>query len=852
MKKVRRVLPICLVLVAALLLVPSSTASHTDRDPVVWWQFDEGDGQELADSANWYDATRGWDDDTSDFDPAWDDTDHVLGGYSLLFDGVRTVGQTRHALNLDAFSIETQVKPQSSGDQGIVEKYESYQIGIVDGEFAASVYSGACSQGPNSWCTNRGPHADSGWVLSGITLPEDEWTEVGFAYNLTHYKFYRDGYLMNVVQPQDLQGEGEVVPMENDNYVGFGARCSASNVQHICNETTDHLDGNLDDVRIYTGVDDLSATFDDYTDDEWRNEPQDVTIECVDPETGACAQVHWRILDEDGNVLDPDGSSYTVESSDTVTVTVGDDHDGELFLEYRGADQNGNTERWNEQRVRVDKIPPDSTIIGPDEDDWMSDDFTVTVADSDEGPSGIGALDMVYIVDTSPSFFDEFGDLEETVDTVETAILDEQSIHLDMTGFILNNQYEGDAGLLRSCKTGQSLPGDLECAQYSGEPTNVTQIDAYLDWLNDRYSTSYTPATYDPMGNLGHPGVSEATSEGWGMGVLDVVDRYNWDEEAARSILIMGDQDANGGRHTLDHPSCGDETSYELAEYTQQLTEQEDISVVSLLGMYTTDPRPEFNYRPECADEPKDDSYDWISEEQMAMQGPVIDYYNAEEVAEHMVAAVDEIDVGMCEYRIRDGDSEWTEWRERHCPGGEIDISVGHTAVNDCTSTGEDACVVETRVHDEADNDGIDRTAFNIDLRSPDIECDDCASPSRLIAGNDVTFLPTVTDRFSGVDTVTICETDDCEYEYCDYDADTEDHCAYISEDGETGAYPFCVQATDHAGNTDVLCDNQFTTHLDIGEDPCLIDDDCIVGECRGGVCMMDHVDPPGIILGSR
>lgn len=135
-------------------------------------------------------------------------------------------------------------------------------------------------------------------------------------------------------------------------YVSEGDTAGVSNV---------HFDGDHDTCPVGVNGDDETPpeetppeedmtppeTFDDYTGEAWETQAQPVEITCTDDRSG-CSHIDWRIDRADGTEL-RDGS----DGGDTTNVLVGAHHAGELILAYRGVDNAGNVEDWNEQRVRI-------------------------------------------------------------------------------------------------------------------------------------------------------------------------------------------------------------------------------------------------------------------------------------------------------------------------------------------------------------------------------------------------------------------------------------------------------------------------------------------------------------------
>jgi len=175
--------------------------------------------------------------------------------------------------------------------------------------------------------------------------------------------------------------------------IGSGADCTTDGVDTCevdvkVEDNAGHVDTDYQAFNIDAGP---PTADDNYTDNGWKNEPQWIEITCSDPASG-CARIDWRIIRSGTNVRN--GTVF----SDTAVVDVGSYHDGDLTLEYRGTDSSGNTGGWQSQDVRVDKVDPSTNITGPNGSEWLTDDFNVTIEDSDDGGSTINTGECEYRV----------------------------------------------------------------------------------------------------------------------------------------------------------------------------------------------------------------------------------------------------------------------------------------------------------------------------------------------------------------------------------------------------------------------------------------------------------------------
>jgi len=114
-------------------------------------------------------------------------------------------------------------------------------------------------------------------------------------------------------------------------------------------------------------------TTDNYTDSSWMDEAQWIRLTCSEGPRD-CDQIDWEIV-QGGSVLRSDSVSNT-----QTAVEVGRSTDGHLTLRYRGHN-NGDTEDWQSQNVRIDTEAPNVDLDGSI--DWYNDDFTRNVTEND-------------------------------------------------------------------------------------------------------------------------------------------------------------------------------------------------------------------------------------------------------------------------------------------------------------------------------------------------------------------------------------------------------------------------------------------------------------------------------------
>lgn len=612
---------------------------------------------------------------------------------------------------------------------------------------------------------------------------------------------------------------------------GSGADCTTEG-QDVCGIRTRVWDnaGNSDTATQWFNIDYSGPqTQDNYTDDAWKTSPQPIQITCSD-DGSSCASIEWWITYQNGTIVE----SPVNDSGTTTDVMVGDDANGELFLYYRGWDNTGRVERpTNEQRVRVDNNGPQTNITGADPEAWYNDDITVSVNDTGS-ISGLGGLDLYYLADTSLSFEDEWNTLADNVMNIENQVEDRTGLDVDTNVWGMNNSWDGRGGWEAICMPGQTLPDSFDpaasCNQTEPIIDDITHTKPYLDWLNDRFpSAGHTPVNYDPDSR------GEAPKEGWGMGILDIWQRVTWRPQAHRAIINVGDQDTNGGDEQQDW--CGDTNSTALATYLANSVQDKNISVFSMLG------------DTEC-----DQSSPDPAREQMDEVGDVLDYNNADEMPDLIINALDDYNASGCTYRITDANTgATTGWQERDCPNGGFTVPIGNDPGDICTSEGEDACIVESKVNSTSGSFDIHTERFNVDLSAPNATCDDCDTPDPVALEKSVTFVPSIADEpqpnNAGWEYVEICQDSTCSDPYCSFTNPTG-YCDYQTG-FPYGRKPYCIYTEDTIGNNKTVCDPSysFTVLGTPPDDPCNSDQQCLFGSCRRGVCSVDNLPPPGLIL---
>ncbi len=467
-----------LALLAVTMLQFISLAAATDNDFMGRWPMDEGSGQVVGDAEGPHDGWRGYDSSVEPYDPAWTTDDS--GNYALEFSGHEEFVTIDHDPDmwLDTVTASAYIYPRSYGDdegfaQTIFTKNREFKMGIFeDGQFVAAVRSDDC----NPWC-NVDEDGFGGWVPSGFIVELDEWTEVAFTWDGSEFRFFKNGEHMSTVVPDT--GDGPIEDHALD--LNIGAKCVDPDSE-TCDQYThgySYFDGIINSFRIYDEAipdEDLTGsapeTEDNYDDDGWKDTPQDIEIWCTDDD---CEQIHWRIEDDNGNILEPDDSSYEVVYDTSTPVTVGEDHDGELYLVYRGEDEDGNQEDWNSQRVRIDKVDPSVSVDHSPGSPSADDDVTIDASASDSH-SGIDRIE-IYVDGTHEETCSS-NTCQHTVDSSETdpgETVPYTAVAYDLAG---NNQ-DADGSFTVEADVSTQITGPDEDDWYNEEiPVSVDDENA--------------------------------------------------------------------------------------------------------------------------------------------------------------------------------------------------------------------------------------------------------------------------------------------------------------------------------------------------------------------------------------
>jgi len=170
---------------------------------------------------------------------------------------------------------------------------------------------------------------------------------------------------------------------------------------------------------------------------------------------------------------------------------------------------------------------------------------------------------------------------------------------------------------------GQTLPDSWDssanCAGNKSIIEDISQYKPYIDW-----APSLSLQSYDP-GSEG-----ESVQEGWGMGLLDIIDRSPWRTDTDRRTVTIGDQDSNGGG------ACNDTRSQQLAANLGPMMDSNDITN---FGVY--EPTDECTGNPDAG------------ETQMRMvSNGVAPYTNVDEIPDLIIDSLSNVDADQCWYRV--------------------------------------------------------------------------------------------------------------------------------------------------------------------------------------------------------
>ncbi|MDY6778010.1 MAG: hypothetical protein SVU32_05050, partial [Candidatus Nanohaloarchaea archaeon] len=157
---------------------------------------------------------------------------------------------------------------------------------------------------------------------------------------------------------------------------------------------------------------------------------------------------------------------------------------------------------------------------------------------------------------------------------------------------------------------------------------------------------------------------------------------------------------------------------------------------------------------------------------------------------------------------------------------------------NSCTPStqGEDVTVssegknkLRYRSTDVAGNmESIQIATVLIDKSPPTLDCDDCL-PDETVPDRAFQIDPSVSDRYSGVRSVTFCADRQCQQILC---SGTSCSATFT----ERGTKEIWAQVTDQVGNTKSVQVGSIAVKRPIGK-VCTRDSQCISGNCRENVC---------------
>lgn len=204
---------------------------------IAHYEFDEGSGDTLADSAGGVDATRNG--------PSWVTDSPLVGDASLLFDGssdtASTSGTNAHAFDTSSatFTVSAWVSHNSvTGGQSYMARYDSsnsekeWLFSNEDGEVRFSGYEGGGSTTRLDVRSTSTPltTTDAHHVVAVVDIGNNAVT------------IYVDGD----EQPTEHVGDGGITDMDST-----GTQTRFGHIKGTDGNILQHYDGVLDDVRLY-------------------------------------------------------------------------------------------------------------------------------------------------------------------------------------------------------------------------------------------------------------------------------------------------------------------------------------------------------------------------------------------------------------------------------------------------------------------------------------------------------------------------------------------------------------------------------------------------------------------------
>lgn len=520
-------------------------------------------------------------------------------------------------------------------------------------------------------------------------------------------------------------------------------------------------------------------------DDVWDNEAQEILLEC-EANGADCDQIEWRLWDDGDTLLIPGEGDRVVESGTETTVTIGEEHTGNLYLEYRGV-YAGVEEEWNEQRVRIDKTPPETGL--PADDTWYNKDIQQSVDDHDPGYSDLDYCE--YRVDDGGTGWTDWTGRD--CGSVTVNVPEECSV-------------EGsDQCTVEARATDNAGNSDTDTASYNIDltpPATENDYDHGDAWQDEEQSIGFDCDDRPGDDNAG----------------CDSTEYCVYQEDESQCDLDVDGEIGDAMTVSEDGTNYVRYRSNDSAGNTEDANEQ-------IVRIDTIDP-------------------------ESTIDSPDEGTWHNDDITASITFEHDGPSNEQCRYSIEDDGAEVTD-STISCGADQVEISVPEECETEGDKRCELILESEDEAGNtgtDSSGYGIDLSDPGINC---DWESDECHRPDPVIIENSITFYPVLNDDLSGINHTHICRDEDCIDEpYCDYPA-SEDSCSYtttFTHEYPYGPYEYCIHTSDNAGNTNTLCDNHFPVMAGIG-DPCDEDQDCGIGTCEDNICIADDILPPDILI---
>ena len=347
-------------------------------------------------------------------------------------------------------------------------------------------------------------------------------------------------------------------------------------------------------------------------------------------------------------------------------------------------------------------------------DDGNNDNNDICRNDCTWGP-GCGDVDLVFAIDTSASFNDEWSTMENNIDSIIDAVRNE-GFRANTKVYALDPTERGDA-----CYGKMTMTGDYgECTSVQSgccnSPCGVSGTDYYSC---GEYSVIDEYADSINCPECG--GTSKAPSEAWGVGARAVINDYSWIPGSYRYLIFIGDEIPTGG--TKNNIDASDEA---VANDLVQVAKDNDVTIFGLHGDM------EYTGSGDYGDPSVNDARELMEHVTSSTGGNLMDYgSDSSQITNLIINTVTNMiftcgpdnETGVCSYGTNNC-GPGTNYLWTGCSGA---VNPSPEACNglddDC-----DGLIDESYAccgNGDVNNDTTHLADFGVQLDSPNEECDD-------------------------------------------------------------------------------------------------------------------------------